>query len=107
MSPSMEKERVDHQVLNSVLSGTESDRDTLAEYQIRLAAFFCISVPERLERCVGKYPEKLWVKIPNYFCLSAYQRVLYQSSGRTLLRLPPNRISYHCQEGSTKLRQVC
>src|SRR6266446_7396671 len=72
MSPSMEKERVDHQVLNSVLSGTESDRDTLAEYQIRLAAFFCISVPERLERCVGKYPEKLWVKIPNYFCLSAY-----------------------------------
>src|SRR6266446_4392015 len=73
MSPSMEKERVDHQVLNSVLSGTESDRDTLAEYQIRLAAFFCISVPERLERCVGKYPEKLWVKIPNYFCLSAYQ----------------------------------
>jgi len=29
-------------------------------------------VPERLERGVGKYPEKLWVRIPNYFCLSAY-----------------------------------
>ena len=22
---------------------------------------------------VGKYPEKLWVRIPNYFCLSAYE----------------------------------
>src|SRR6267378_3809473 len=79
MSPSMEKERVDHQVLNSVLSGTESDRDTLAEYQIRLAAFFCISVPERLERGVGKYPEKLWVRIPNYFCLSAYDEMVKQA----------------------------
>jgi hypothetical protein len=49
MSPSMEKERVAHQVLNPVLSGTESDRDTLAEYQIRLAAFFCISVSQRVD----------------------------------------------------------
>src|SRR5215831_20256634 len=72
MSPSMEKERVDHQVLNPVLSGTEPDRNTLAAYQIRLAAFFGISVYKRLERCVGTHPEKLWVKIPNYFCLSAY-----------------------------------
>ena len=30
-------------------------------------------MPERLERGVGKYPEKLWVRIPNYFCLSAYR----------------------------------
>src|SRR4029453_5902892 len=72
MSPSMEKERIDHQVLNSIFSGTEPDRNTLAKYQIRLAAFFGISVYKRLERCVGTHPEKLWVKIPNYFCLSAY-----------------------------------
>src|SRR5436190_20321662 len=72
MSPSMEKERIDHQILNLIFSGTEPDRNTLAEYQIHLAAFFCISVPECLGRCVGKHPEKLWVKIPNYFCLSAY-----------------------------------
>jgi hypothetical protein len=32
-------------------------------------------VSERLERCVGKHPEKLWIKIPNYFCLSAYATV--------------------------------
>src|SRR5215475_6691157 len=76
MSPSMEKERVDHQVLNPVLSGTEPDRNTLAAYQIRLAAFFGISVYKRLERCVGTHPEKLWVKIPNYFCLSAYTHLL-------------------------------
>src|ERR1043166_3367866 len=74
MSPSMEKERVDHQVLTPVLSGTEPDRNTVAAYQIRLAAFFGISVYKRLERCVGTHPEKLWVKIPNYFCLSAYIR---------------------------------
>src|SRR5262249_17240818 len=74
MSPSMEKERVDHQVLNPVLSGTEPDRNTLPAYQIRLAAFFGISVYKRLERCVGTHPEKLWVKIPNYFCLSGYCR---------------------------------
>src|SRR6266480_1232660 len=72
MSPALEKERIDHQILNPIFSGTEPDRDTLAEYQIHLAAFFCISVPECLGRCVGKHPEKLWVKIPNYFCLSAY-----------------------------------
>src|SRR5256885_15303652 len=72
MSPSLEKERIDHQILNPIFSGTEPDRDTLAEYQIHLAAFFCISVPECLGRCVGKHPEKLWVKIPNYFCLSTY-----------------------------------
>src|SRR6266446_4701389 len=72
MSPSMEKARIDHQVLNSIFSGTEPDRNTLAQYQIRLAAFFGISVYKRLERCVGTHPEKLWVKIPNYFCLSAY-----------------------------------
>src|SRR6266581_458064 len=72
MSPSMEKARIDHQVLNPLFSGTEPDRNTLAEYQIHLAAFFGISVPECLERCIGKHPEKLWVKIPNYFCLSAY-----------------------------------
>src|SRR4029450_12581158 len=76
MSPSMEKERIDHQVLNSIFSGTEPDRNTLAKYQIRLAAFFGISVYKRLERCVGTHPEKLWVKIPNYFCLSAYQQAL-------------------------------
>src|SRR5215510_10697433 len=72
MSPSMEKERVDHQVLNPVLSRTEPDRNTLAADQIRLDAFFGISVYKHLERCVGTHPEKLWVKIPNYFCLSAY-----------------------------------
>jgi hypothetical protein len=44
----------------------------VAKYQIHLAAFLCIPVSERLERCVGKHPEKLWVKIPNYFCLSTY-----------------------------------
>ena len=43
-----------------------------------LVAFFCLSVPERLERCVGTHPEKLWVKIPNYFCLSAYLGIVYQ-----------------------------
>jgi hypothetical protein len=69
----MEKERIDYQVLKLIFSRTEPDRDTLAKYQIHLAAFLCISVPERLERCIGKHPEKLWVKIPNYFCLSAYQ----------------------------------
>src|SRR5712691_12597036 len=68
----MEKERIDHQVLNPIFSGTEPDRNTLAEYQIHLAAFFGISVYKHLERCVGTHPEKLWVKIPNYFCLSAY-----------------------------------
>src|SRR4030095_5438940 len=78
MSPSMEKERIDHQVLNSIFSGTEPDRNTLAKYQIRLAAFFGISVYKRLERCVGTHPEKLWVKIPNYFCLSAYQENFHQ-----------------------------
>src|SRR6266704_886571 len=72
MSPSMEKARIDHQVLNSIFSGTEPDRNPVAKYQIRLAAFFGISVYKRLERCVGTHPEKLWVKIPNYFCLSAY-----------------------------------
>src|SRR5438093_10532766 len=50
----------------------ESHRDTLAKYQIHLAAFLCIPGAERLERCVGKHPKKLWVKIPNYFCLSTY-----------------------------------
>src|SRR6266480_4227520 len=63
--PSLEKERIDHQILNPIFSGTEPDRDTLAEYQIHLAAFFCISVPECLGRCVGKHPEKLWVKMAN------------------------------------------
>src|SRR6266705_2415823 len=72
MSPSMEKARIDHQVLHSIFSGTEPDRNPVAKYQIRLAAFFGISVYKRLERCVGTHPEKLWVKIPNYFCLSAY-----------------------------------
>src|SRR5256886_16549778 len=81
MSPSMEKARIDHQVLNPLFSGTEPDRNTLAEYQIHLAAFFCISVPEHLERCVGKHPEKLWVKIPNYFCLSTYQYYLTPTDG--------------------------
>src|SRR6267142_2763311 len=76
MSPSMEKERIDHQVLNSIFSGTEPDRNTLAQYQIHLAAFFGISVYKRLERCVGTHPEKLWVKIPNHFCLSAYDRIV-------------------------------
>jgi hypothetical protein len=71
----MEQERIDHQVLNPVFSGTEPDRNTLAEYQIRLDAFFGISVYKRLERCIGTHPEKLWVKIPNYFCLSAYTGV--------------------------------
>src|SRR5215468_5072128 len=80
MSPSMEKERVDHQVLNPVLSGTEPDRNTLAAYQIRLAAFFGISVYQRLERCVGTHPEKLWVKIPNYFCLSGYYKAERRAS---------------------------
>ena len=75
MSPSMGKERIDHQILNLIFSGTEPDRNTLAEYQIHLAAFFCISVPECLGRGVGKHPEKLWVKIPNYFCLSTYEDV--------------------------------
>jgi hypothetical protein len=68
----MEKERIDHQALNPIFAGTEPDRNTLAEYQIRLAAFFGISVYKRLKRCLGTHPEKLWVKIPNYFCLSAY-----------------------------------
>src|SRR5216683_3428698 len=72
MSPSMEKARIDHQILTPIFSGTEPDRNTLADYQIHLAAFFGISVPECLGRCVGTHPEKLWVKIPNYFCLSAY-----------------------------------
>src|SRR4029453_8348439 len=82
MSPSMEKERIDHQVLNSIFSGTEPDRNTLAKYQIRLAAFFGISVYKRLERCVGTHPEKLWVKIPNYFCLSAYKRNGHTHTGK-------------------------
>src|SRR2546426_11841513 len=73
--PQWKKIRIDHQVLNSIFSGTEPDRNTLAQYQIRLAAFFGISVYKRLERCVGTHPEKLWVKIPNHFCLSAYQQV--------------------------------
>src|SRR6266478_7282907 len=72
MSVSIEKARIDHQVLTPIFSRTEPDRNTLAEYQIHLAAFFGISVPECLGRCVGTHPEKLWVKIPNYFCLSAY-----------------------------------
>src|SRR6266446_6108509 len=72
MSVSMEKARIDHQVLTPIFSRTEPDRNTLAEYQIHLATFFGISVPECLGRCVGTHPEKLWVKIPNYFCLSAY-----------------------------------
>src|SRR5216683_4265714 len=76
MSPSMEKARIDHQVLTPIFSGTEPDRNTLADYQIHLAAFFGISVPECLGRGVGTHPEKLWVKIPNYFCLSAYDLVL-------------------------------
>src|SRR2546422_795940 len=78
MSVSMEKARIDHQVLTPIFSRTEPDRNTLAEYQIHLATFFGISVPECLGRCVGTHPEKLWVKIPNYFCLSAYppQRLL-------------------------------
>src|SRR5205814_8349716 len=83
MSPALEKERIDHQILNPIFSGTEPDRDTLAEYQIHLAAFFCISVPECLGRCVGKHPEKLWVKIPNYFCLSAYVNQLLAFEDRT------------------------
>src|SRR6266508_4269844 len=73
MSVSMEKARIDHQVLTPIFSRTEPDRNTLAEYQIHLATFFGISVPECLGRCVGTHPEKLWVKIPNYFCLSAYK----------------------------------
>src|SRR6266508_1984653 len=73
MSVSMEKARIDHQVLTPICSRPEPDRNTLAEYQIHLATFFGISVPECLGRCVGTHPEKLWVKIPNYFCLSAYQ----------------------------------
>src|SRR6058998_2074070 len=77
MSPSMEKERIDHQILNPIFSRTEPERNTLAEYHIHLAAFFCISVPECLGECVGKHPEKLWVKIPNYFCLSAYQQFIF------------------------------
>src|SRR5436190_6957716 len=87
MSPSLEKERIDHQILNPIFSGTEPDRDTLAEYQIHLAAFFCISVPECLGRCVGKHPEKLWVKIPNYFCLSAYETFPPKEARRLLDRL--------------------
>src|SRR5499427_10649089 len=72
MSPSMEKEGIDYEVFKHIFSRAESDRDTLAKDQIHLAAFLCIPVSERLERCLGKHPEKLWVKIPNYFCLSTY-----------------------------------
>src|SRR5262252_7086271 len=72
MSPSMEKEGIDYEVFKHIFSRAESHRDTLAKYQIHLAAFLCIPVSERLERCLGKHPEKLWVKIPNYFCLSTY-----------------------------------
>src|SRR6266446_1133386 len=78
MSVSMEKARIDHQVLTPIFSRTEPDRNTLAEYQIHLATFFGISVPECLGRCVGTHPEKLWVKIPNYFCLSAYRASQYR-----------------------------
>src|SRR5262252_11114359 len=73
MSPSMEKEGIDYEVFKHIFSRAESDRDTLAKDQIHLAAFLCIPVSERLERCLGKHPEKLWVKIPNYFCLSTYE----------------------------------
>src|SRR5258705_854543 len=75
MSVAMEKARIDHQVLTRIFSRTEPDRSPVAEYQMRLATFFSISVPECLGRCVGTHPEKLWVKIPNYFCLSAYTGV--------------------------------
>src|SRR2546427_12684034 len=87
MSPSLEKERIDHQVLHPIFSGTEPDRNTLAEYQIHLAAFFGISVYKRLERCVGTHPEKLWVKIPNYFCLSAYLLTGLVVNGKRMVKL--------------------
>src|SRR5882724_6298376 len=74
MSLSMAKARTDCSGRNPLCSCAESARETVAEYPRRLAAFGCISVPERLERCVGKYPEKLWVKIPNYFCLRDLRR---------------------------------
>src|SRR5204863_9453401 len=99
MSPALEKERIDHQILNPIFSGTEPDRDTLAEYKIHLAAFFCISVPECLGRCVGKHPEKLWVKIPNYFCLSAYIHV----RGDTLDKLAQDAVA-KAQQGFTVVR---
>src|SRR5215470_8726680 len=77
MSPSMEKDGIDYEVFKHIFSRAESDRDTLAKDQIHLAAFLCIPVSERLERCLGKHPEKLWVKIPNYFCLSTYDFMQY------------------------------
>src|SRR5215468_12070103 len=82
MSPSMEKDGIEYEVFKHIYSRAESDRDTLAKDQIHLAAFLCIPVSERLERCLGKHPEKLWVKIPNYFCLSTYH------GARSAPRLP-------------------
>jgi hypothetical protein len=94
----MEKARRHQQVCNPVCSCTASDRNTLAAYHIHLAAFFGIAVPERLERCVGKHPEKLWVKIPNYFCLSAYLGIIAEADIKSA---HPKYLSYDVEPGHT------
>src|SRR3989442_7902861 len=46
----------------------------MAAHQIPLATFFCVSVYGVPARGIGTYLERFWVKIPDYFCLSTYER---------------------------------
>src|SRR6266542_4262396 len=66
----MEEERIAHEVFNTVCSGTQPHRDTVAAHQIPLVTFFCVSMYGGTARGIGTYLERFWVKIPDYFCLS-------------------------------------
>src|SRR6266478_3602872 len=71
----MEEERIDYEVLNTVCSCTQPDRNTLATHQIPLVTFFCLSVYGGPARGIGTYLERFRVKIPDYFCLGTYERM--------------------------------
>src|SRR6266581_373191 len=69
----MEKERIAHEVFNTLCPRTQPHRDTVAAHQIPLVTFFCVSMYGGTARGIGTYLERFWVKIPDYFCLSTYK----------------------------------
>src|SRR6266436_9411105 len=58
--------------INTLCSGTQPHRDTVAAHQIPLVTFFCVSMYGGTARGIGTYLERFLVKIPDYFCLSTY-----------------------------------
>src|SRR6266700_165441 len=89
----MEEERIAHEVFNTVCSGTQPDRDTVAAHQIPLVTFFCVSVYGGPARGIGTDLERFRIKIPDYFCLSTYLGSAAHVSSRRRPRKMPSKES--------------